>query len=418
MRLAVTTMGIMLTMLAASASDDLSLPAPLTTWAGDRITTSAQWQKTRRPEILELFRTHVYGRTPVSQLNISSTVFDLETNALNGKAIRKQVAIEATSGQKRLRMNLLLYLPKSANEQAVPVMLLLNFGGNHTIHSDPAIAIPQGYLREKYRPAEDFRGKKAPRYPIEELLARGYGIATANYGDLDPDFHDGFENGIHPLFNTPDQRSGDAWGAVGAWAWGLSRFMDYFETDSDVDHSRVAVLGHSRLGKAALWAGAQDERFAMVISNNSGCTGAALSRRQQGERVAQVNKSFPHWFCENYKQYNDKESTLPVDQHMLIALMAPRPVYVASADRDLWADPEGEFLSCVYAAPVYKLFGLDGMQTEKMPVANQPINDGHIGYHLRHGEHDLTRYDWICYMDFADKHWKTSQPKHGKTRSE
>tara|TARA_R100000027_G_C2249412_1_gene93974 strand:- start:160 stop:1215 length:1056 start_codon:yes stop_codon:yes gene_type:complete len=350
-------------------------------------------------------------------LTIRSTIFDLETNALDGKAIRKQIAIEATSGEEHLRMNLLLYLPISAQERPVPVMLILNFGGNHTIHSDPAIAITTGYLREEYRPAEEFRGKREERYPIEELLARGYGIATANYGDIDPDFHDGFENGIHPLFNTPNERSEESWGAVGAWAWGLSRFMDYLETDDDVDSSRVAVLGHSRLGKAALWAGAQDERFAIVISNNSGCTGASISRHREGESVTEINRNFPHWFCENYRQYNDKESTLPVDQHMLISLMAPRPVYVASADLDLWADPEGEFLSCVHAEPVYKLFGVDGMQTEKMPVPNQPINEGHIGYHCRQGEHDLTRFDWICYMDFADRHWKTGQIENGEAPS-
>ena len=387
---------------------EYTLPDPLVDARGQPITRADQWPA-RRKEILDLFASHVYGRTPTKKVAVHATQLEPPAEALDGKAFRKQVRLRLGDDPNGPHIDLLIYAPRTTTSPS-PAFLALNFRGNHSICSDRAIRLPTSWMRkgpgvQDHRATEQGRGLAASRWPVEHIIDRGYALVTAYYGDIDPDFDDGFQNGVHPLFYRSGQTkpAPDEWGSIGAWAWGLSRALDYLQTEPLVDGRRVAVMGHSRLGKTALWAGAQDTRFALVISNDSGCGGAALSRREFGETVERINESFPHWFCDNFTKYNDRVSDLPVDQHMLIALVAPRPCYVASAQDDRWADPKGEFLSVRHAAPVYSLLlSRKVFPYTKMPAVDHPLFDV-LGYHIRTGKHDVTPFDWRQYLKVADR---------------
>jgi len=251
---------------------------------------------------------------------------------------------------------------------------------------------------------EASRGRSSSMFPLDKIIGNGFGLYTVYYGDIDPDFND-FTNGIHPLFYEEGEETPKAneWGAISAWAWGISQVVDIIENNPLTNNSKIIVMGHSRLGKTALWAGVTDERIDIAISNNSGCVGAALSRRRFGETVKIINTRFPHWFSDNFLKYSDNEDNLPIDQHMLIALMAPRPVYIASGETDRWADPKGEYLSGHYATPVYELYGKQGLPNLGLPQVNQPTFNT-IGHHIRSGGHGVTDYDWEQYMKFAKTH--------------
>ena len=385
-----------------------SLPDILLSESGQLAETVDAWEKVRRGEVLELFRDQMYGKVPEFKYTKDYQHRVLKNAEFKEGATQEEVTITIANDRDEIKITLLLTLPKNT-KGPVPIFLGLNFYGNQATSPNKEVTVTDNYVLNNenlgiinHHADETSRGGRLSSWPLEMILEKGYGLATIHCGDIDPDFDDGFKNGVHSLL---DARPGaDEWGTISAWAWGLSRAMDYLETDERIDNHRVAVIGHSRLGKTSLWAGATDERFALVISNDSGCGGAALSRRGIGETVEVINTSFPHWFCQNFHKYNGNEDDLPLDQHMLIALMAPRPVYVASAQEDQWADPKGEYTSLVLAGPAYELYGFESLNIMELPPIDTPVKAGKQGYHIRTGEHALTEYDWEQYLKFADVH--------------
>ncbi len=356
------------------------LPEVLVSIEGKKVNDVQMWEESRRNEILELFRTNVYGRVPSTEYTKSFKLVNEDKNAMGGDATLRQVDITIESNGNSLDIHLTLFVPNKVAKPVPAFLLIDNRGPQNT---DPE------------------RKVKSEFWPAEEVIARGYAIAVFSNADVDPDNFDDFKNGIHGLLDR-GERKPDSWGTIAAWAWGASRCMDYFETDKDINIKKVAVVGHSRGGKTALWAAAEDKRFAMAVSNESGCGGAALARRKYGETIARINSAFPHWFCLNYRKWSDNEDSMPVDMHMLIALIAPRAVYVTSASEDLWADPRGSYLSLYHSIPVFQLYDRNSILSDKMPPLNRQVIGGRLAYHIRDGAHNMLLKDWNWFMDFGD----------------
>ncbi len=394
---------ILLPFLMVSCQNELQIP-PLMQFAdGSKIETIDDW-RVRRQEIESIFEQEVYGIAPEIPDDIEFSVVSEDTTAFDGKATKKIVNLRFKNFPNPIE--LLIYYPNSGVEKK-PAFLGLNFSGNYTTTSDldiplTSLWVPGEEEVDGNHASEKLRGIYASRWPAEMIVDSGYALITLYSGDIALDYNSDFKSGVRALYSDSEY----TWGTIAAWSWGLSYVMNYLEIDDRINENQVAVIGHSRLGKAALWAGAKDERFGLVISNNSGCVGAKLSRRKLGERFTNINDGFPHWFCTNFKNYNDKEETLAVDQHQLLAMMAPRPVYVAIASNDDWNDPEGEFLSAYYASEIYPLYGLKGIKSSTFPEPETPYHEGSVGYHLRTGDHGITKYDWIQYINFANIHFK------------
>lgn len=363
-----------------------TLPDVLKTAEGKRVTNKTGWEKKQRAEILSLFENHVYGQMPKAYDSLSFALTNEAANAMNGKAHLKQIIVSVWKGPATVHIRVTLFTPNNIQKPA-PVFLLIN--NRDQKNTDAA------------------RDTLSEFWPAEMVIDNGYGIAAFHVSDAAPDDSINYVNGVLRLY--PEQaKAANGFKAIGAWAWAASRVLDYFEKDKDIDSRNIFIVGHSRGGKAALWAGAQDQRFAMVFSNCSGNTGAALARRKFGETISRINNHFPYWFCENYKNYNNKEEALPVDQHMLLALIAPRPLYTTNASKDLWADPKGSYLSLKSAAPVYALFGRKPGLPAQPPAVNHPIVNSYLGYHNREGIHNLTAYDWQHFILFANYHLRNS----------
>lgn len=381
------------------------LPDVLKLQNGNLVKDARTWTDKRRPEIVKLFEEHQFGKMPPRPKELRFDVFDKGTEVLNGKAIRRQVRIYFTKDTAANKMDLVFYVPKTSRPS--PLLLIINFSANASAIDDPGIRPGEIWGRDgKKIPAT--QGRSFGKINVDTFISQGIGIATVYYGDIEPDFRAGVKYGIRGHYLKPGETypADDEWGAISAWAWGLSRAMDYFETDDLVDAKRIALQGTSRLGKTVLWAGAHDPRFKMVIASCSGEGGAALSRRNYGENIKHMTDTSRYFyqFAAQWHKYSDDFDLSPVEAHMLVSLMAPRPLLLQTGDTDYWSDPKGEFLSALAAAPVYKLFGKDVPATDVMPKAGDTSNLKTLGYYMHSGGHGTVPSDWGVFIQYMKKY--------------
>lgn len=373
------------------------LPPVLVSAEGRTITTPDEWFHIRRPQLMALFANLIYGVVPSPESPIQTTMEVIKTNRefMGGRATRKDVRIRFENARGTAELQILVFTPNGV-DHPVPAFLQNSFSSTRDDGHDPSPDRP-GYLKNGV--------------PLGDLLEHGFAYVAVPQGDLVRHNEIEFQKGIHPLFYHTGQSFPKAyeWGVIAAVAWGASRAMDYVETDPALDGKRVAVLGHSKMGKASLWTAAQDQRFALVIAAQSGCGGAALWKRNYGENMEKMVTRFPYWLCRNAWRYANNEVDLPVDQHMLIACVAPRPVYVHSGVEDRWADPRGEYLSAYHAGEVYRLLGKQGLTSEASPPVGEAIIHSDVGYHNRPGGHSLEQFDWMKFIEFAEFHLKKGE---------
>jgi dienelactone hydrolase len=389
------------------------LPDPLLTVDGKRVASKEVWVAKRRPELKTLFEHYMYGRYPELQTRVAGKVLHEDSQAFSGKATLREVQVDL-GVEKSPPIYLLIAIPNKRSGP-VPAFIGMNFCGNHCLTSDAKVRIPTAWMYDRYpgvknnRATEEGRGKQTDVWPLEQIVDRGYAVATFYSGDIEPDRND-VREGIAATVGTP---SPEHTGRIMAWAWGIHRALDYLTTLDAIDAKRIAVVGHSRLGKTALLAAAFDERIALAIPHQAGCGGTAPSRcnTPKGETVKRINTSFPHWFCGRFKEFNDDPAKLPFDQHCLVALCAPRPVLFTNAVEDQWADPPGQFDVLKAASPAYEFLGVEGMKAEKPPPPGQLV-DSRLGYFIRPGQHSMTLEDWKVFLQFADKWLTGPNPKH------
>jgi hypothetical protein len=383
-----------------------TLPDILKSLDGKAVTTAKQWTQQRRPELVKLFEENQFGKMPSRPQEMTFKVFDKGTPAFNGKATRKQVTVYFTKDTSDHKMNLLIYVPAAATKP-VPLLMNISFAAYNQTIEDNGLLVNNIWKDGKRIKAD--QPTVFGKMNVEQFLDAGFGFATVYYGDIEPDFKDGIKYGIRSHYLKPGQTetASNEWGAIAAWSWGLARAMDYFETDKQIDSKRVALQGASRLGKTVLWAGVKDTRYKMVIASISGEGGAALSRRNYGETIRHISdpSRYLYQFAPNYHSYADNVSSMPVDAHMLVALMAPRPLLLQTGSTDYWSDPKGEFLSAVAAAPVYRLFNEKGPETKDMPAAGDTsLLMNELGYYMHEGGHTVLPTDWTHIISYMKKY--------------